>query len=213
MMFSIIIPAYNAAGHIRKALDSIKAQEYKDYELIVVCDSCEDDTEKIAQEYGARTAAVKFHRDGLTRNVGLDMATGEYILFMDDDDWWLHEFVLTRLYREITYRRIAYNFTTKSNTPPDIYAFGFIWKGKGICYPTHDGGMYYPAVWNKCYRRDFIGDTRFNDKWSVSDLDFTLELFNKRPQICNDTQPLYYYNYMRKGSITERDSHEPCTED
>ena len=51
MKFSIIIPAYNSAGYIRKALDSVKAQSCKDYELIVVCDSCGDDTEQIAKEY------------------------------------------------------------------------------------------------------------------------------------------------------------------
>ena len=51
MMFSIIIPAHNAAEYIRKGLDSIKSQSYKDYELIVVCDACTDNTEAIAREY------------------------------------------------------------------------------------------------------------------------------------------------------------------
>ena len=55
MRFSVIIPAHNAAGHIRKALDSVRSQTFRDYELIVVCDSCTDDTQEIAEEYGART--------------------------------------------------------------------------------------------------------------------------------------------------------------
>ena len=101
MRFSVIIPAYNASGHIRKALYSIKAQTFTDYELIVVCDSCTDDTEQIAKEYGARTEAVSFHADGMTRNRGIELARGDYVLFMDDDDWWLHEYVLQQLSEKI----------------------------------------------------------------------------------------------------------------
>ena len=97
MKFSIIIPAHNSASYIRKALDSIKAQTFKDYELIVVCDSCTDNTQAIAEEYGATTVKVGYGRDGLTRNEGLARANGEYVLFMDDDDWWLHEYVLSQL--------------------------------------------------------------------------------------------------------------------
>lgn len=97
MKFSIIIPAYNSAGYIRKALDSIQIQSFTDYELIVVCDSCTDDTRAIAEEYGAKVEEVDCHCDGGTRNRGLDIAQGEWILFMDDDDWWLHEYVLEQL--------------------------------------------------------------------------------------------------------------------
>ena len=197
MKFSIIIPAYNASGHIRKALESIRVQSFTDYELIVVCDSCTDDTEAIARAYGAQTKAVDFHRDGLTRNAGLDMASGEWILFLDDDDWLLHEFVLSQL------------AVKTSQIDCDIIAFAFIWKHQGYAPPRRGGirggGYFWPAVWNKCYRRDFIGDTRFNSKWSVSDLDFTNALFAKHPRIQVWDMPLYYYNYMRPGSITEQD--------
>ena len=74
MKFSIIIPAHNSAGYIQNALDSVVEQTFEDYELIVVCDSCTDNTEEIAKEYGARTVAVDYHCDGLTRNKGIEMA-------------------------------------------------------------------------------------------------------------------------------------------
>ena len=101
MKFSIIIPAYNAEDRIRKVLDSVVQQTYKDYELIVVCDSCKDKTEEIAKEYGAKTFAVNFHNDGSSRNSGLDNAKGDWVLFLDDDDWWLHEFVLQQLAEKV----------------------------------------------------------------------------------------------------------------
>ena len=89
MRFSIIIPAHNEEKNIRKALESVKSQEFKDYEVIVVCDSCTDNTEAIAREYGARVYVTDVHRDSLARNIGLDHARGEWVLFMDADDWYL----------------------------------------------------------------------------------------------------------------------------
>lgn len=191
MNFSIIIPAYNAAGHIRRALDSIKAQTYTDYELIVVCDSCTDDTADIAASYGARVINVNYHRDGLTRNAGIDAARGEWLLFMDDDDWWLHEFVLQQLANVV------------GTHCEDILRFSFIWRGQGYAKCGE-----WIAVWNKAWRRDFIGDTRFSDvKW-WSDVDFNREMMDKHPLIADWDMPLYYYNYMRKGSISWMNEHQ-----
>lgn len=192
MRFSIIIPAYNSEKYIRKALDSIKQQEFKDYELIVVCDSCKDNTERIAQEYGAKTLAVEYHNDGLTRSKGLDLAQGEYVLFMDDDDWWLHEFVLSQLDTKL-----------KETNSPDILCFSFIFKSWKYASPKGNFGGYWIAVWNKCWKRSFIGSTRFPNVYSISDTYFHGELFNKHPKIETWDMPMYYYNYMRKGSITE----------
>ena len=94
--FSIIIPAYNSANYIRKALESVKSQVFTNYELIVVCDSCMDNTEEVAKEYTDKVIIVNNHCDGPTRNRGIEEACGDYILFMDDDDWWLHEYGIYR---------------------------------------------------------------------------------------------------------------------
>lgn len=185
MKFSIIIPAYNAENHIYRALDSIVAQSFADYELIVVCDSCTDRTEWVAKGYGARTAAVNYHRDGLTRNAGLDMACGDWILFMDDDDWFLHEFVLEQLAGRV------------GRDNEDVLRFAFIWKGKFYASPGD-----YISVWNKAWRREFIGDTRFSDREWWSDMDFNRAMMDKNPRISDWDMPMYYYNYMRKGSIS-----------
>ena len=193
MRFSIIIPAFNASGHIRKALDSIKSQTFTDYELIVVCDNCEDDTEEIAKEYGARTEVVHYGRDGLTRNKGLEMATGEYILFMDDDDWWLHEYVLEQIDQKL-----------RQYPEIDVLCFSFIFKGRGYAEPNGNVGGHWIAAWNKCYRRDFIKDCRFSYEWGRSDVKFFYDVFRRFPKYLDWDMPMYYYNYMRKGSITDK---------
>ena len=194
--FSIIIPAYNAENHIRKALDSIKSQTFKDYELIVICDSCTDRTEEIAKEYGAITQNVEFHQDGFTRNRGIDIATGEWLMFMDDDDWWLHEFVLEQLDQKLS-----------ELSHPDVLCFSFIFKGYKYAAPRGNGGKHWIATWNKCWRREFVGDSRFSHKHSISDVDFDKSVMSKNPRIFDWDMPMYYYNYLRPGSISQIDNH------
>ena len=190
--FSIIIPAYNAADRIRKGLDSIKSQTFTDYELIVVCDSCTDDTEQIAQSYGAKVIPVEFGNDGLTRSKGLDVATGDWILFMDDDDWWLHEYVLELIDEKLS----------RHNNAMDVLCFSFIFKGYKYARPNGNRGNHWCAVWNKCWKRSVIGNTRFPNIPSCSDLYFHQEMFGKNLTIIDWDMPMYYYNYLRPGSIS-----------
>lgn len=193
MRFSIIIPAYNAEKHIRKALDSIKQQTFKDYELIVVCDSCDDNTEDIAKEYGAKTFKVSYHCDGPTRNKGIEEAKGEYLLFMDDDDWWLHEYVLQQIDEKLR------------ETGADILCFSFIFKHWMYAKPLRDDRDHWIAVWNKCWRRSCIGDCRFPNVRSKSDVTFHALMFSKHLKVVDWDMPMYYYNYLREGSQSEID--------
>ena len=192
--FSIIIPAHNSSAYICNALESIKSQTFKDYELIVICDSCNDNTEQIAKSYGAYTESVNFGRDGLTRNRGIEVAKGDYILFMDDDDWWLHEFVLQQI-------------SNKLDIHPgtDILCFSFIFKNWKYAIPKGNNGKHWIAVWNKCWSQRIAKSCRFSNEWSVSDVQFHRQAFSKNPKVVDWDMPMYYYNYMRKGSITETD--------
>lgn len=192
--FSIIMPAHNTENYIRKALESIKQQVFKDYELIVVCDSCTDNTEEIAKSYGAKTFTVNNLCDGPTRNKGIEEAQGEYILFMDDDDWWLHEYVLTELDRKL-----------REEDEPDILCFSFIFKNWLYARPEKPNGGRWVAVWNKVWKRSSIGDTRFPNEHSISDVYFHREMFAKNLKVVEFDSLMYYYNFMRPGSITEMD--------
>jgi len=194
--FSIIIPAYNAENYIRKALDSVASQTFKNYELIVICDSCTDQTEAIAKSYGAKTVPVNYHNDGLSRSRGLDEARGEWVLFIDDDDWWLHEYVLQQLDEKI--KSIANRI--------DVLCFSFIFKGVKYATPRGNRGNHWIAVWNKCWRRWSIGNTRFPNVKMCSDKYFHKEMFSKGLSVADWDMPMYYYNYMRKGSQTSNDA-------
>lgn len=187
--FSVIIPAHNSAEWIRRGLDSIRAQVWTDYELIVVCDACTDNTAEIAREYTDKVIITEFGLDGKARNAGLDAARGQWVLFMDDDDWFLHEYVFQQL------------ALMAGKHGEDMLAFSFIWKGRG--YTSQEKNTYI-ACWCKCWWRGFIGETRFSDVPFWSDVDFMHAIMAKKPRIYRWDMPMYYYNYLRKGSISWR---------
>lgn len=191
MRFSVIIPAHNAEQHIMQGLESIKNQTFKDFELIVACDRCTDNTKEFAECYGAKTVEVDFGRDGLTRNAALDIAQGEYILFLDDDDRFLHEFVFEEVNKKL-----------KAENDPDLLVCSFIWKGVGYSKPLNNLGELYIAVWSKVWRREWIADTRFSGVYSVSDLDFHKAMMKKPHTEVRWDFPIVYYNYLREGSIS-----------
>ena len=194
--FSIIIPAHNSAGFIEKALQSVRKQTYTDYEMIVVCDACTDYTARVAMNFADRIIQTEYGRDGLARNAGLDAAQGEYVLFLDDDDWYLHENVLLNIM-----------IMTKYASNAKILCFGFLWRTVGITGPVNPSGGIWPNVWSKCWKRSFIGETRFGDEYMESDLHFTKKMLGKitnwEKEIYMTMMPIVYYNYMREGSQTE----------
>ena len=197
--FSVIVTEHNSAAFMEKGLDSIADQSFRDYELIVICDNCEDNTAEIAKEYDKRVPEITvvetdFGRAGLARNKGLDIAHGEWVLWMDDDDWFLHEFAFEMIADFIKeHQKAKYEF--------DILAYSFIWKEVGFARNTQN--RVWPAIWNKAWRREFIGDARFPDWKHSDDYGFAVKVHPKARFVFWD-QPFYYYNFMRAGSISEQ---------
>ena len=189
MRFSVIMPAHNAAKYIAKGLSSIDQQTYMDYELIVVCDACDDNTEEIAKYYGAKTAVIDAHSDGAARNKGIEMATGEYIIFIDDDDWFLHECVFQQINDKLN----------ELKNQIDVLCFSFIWKNRGYMRPKDNYGRgYWTAVWTKVWRREFVKDVKFPHTPRFSDVTFTNGVLAKHPRLVEWDVPLYYYNFKQK---------------
>ena len=187
--FSVIIPAHNSAKFIRRGLDSIKYQQFEDYELIVVCDACTDNTWEIAKQYSDYQISTEFGRAGMARNVGLDIARGDWILFMDDDDWFLTG----------AFNSIAWKLECQKDI--DILAYGFEWKGRGGTIQSRT--RIYPAVWNKAWRRSFIGEERFPDWIHTDDLGFARKM-HPRARFGFLPEVLYHYEFMRPGSVSDR---------
>lgn len=99
MKFSIIIPIYNVENYLRKCLDSVASQTYNNFEVITVIDKCDDNSEKIADEYINKYNWTKLYeeRTGLAkaRNIGIQKAIGDYIVLLDSDDYLENNFLET----------------------------------------------------------------------------------------------------------------------
>ena len=90
-LVSVVIPAYNSAWCIRRAVDSVLAQDFRDFELIVVDDGSLDDTAAILAGYGDAIQVISKPNGGLSsaRNAGISSAQGAFVAFLDADDWWI----------------------------------------------------------------------------------------------------------------------------
>src|SRR5687768_16263688 len=92
-LLSLIVPAYRVQGYLRECMDSIRDQSFTDIEVIAVDDASPDSCGEILAEYAARDSRVRvvsLERNvglGEARNIGLDQATGDYVWFVDSDDW------------------------------------------------------------------------------------------------------------------------------
>ena len=193
--FSVIVPAHNSEQYLARCLASVERQTFKDYELIVVCDNCQDNTSGVAKFYTDNVIKTNHGMDGLARNAGIDAARGQWLMFLDDDDWWIHEYVLEEVFN-----------TIHSLVPVQMVLFDFIWKDAPPYkerYYVQDINNVNIAVWSKAFRRDLIGDTRFPAIQFTSDKPFMDAICEKHPVAYPMRKLMYYYNYMRKGSQTE----------
>lgn len=194
--FSVIVPEHNSEEFMDRGLDSIRSQTFQDYQLIIVCDKCTDHTAVRACNWlrpGTRDRLITTEagRCAAARNAGLDAAEGEWILFMDDDDWWSDEMAFRRIAQRILDERGAF----------DVLAFGFYWQNIG--YRFNSPQRLYTAVWNKAWKKEFIDriGARFPD-WAHSDDEGFSRLTHHRARIRFMDESLYYYNFMREGSLT-----------
>lgn len=86
--FSIIIPAYNMEKYIKKTLDSVKKQTFKDYEVIVIDDGSTDKTVEVAKKFDVKVIEHKHAGLSVVRNAAIKEAKGDYLVLLDSDDWW-----------------------------------------------------------------------------------------------------------------------------
>lgn len=123
MLLSIIIPAYNSSKYIRKCLDSVLQQSFKDFEVIIIEDCSSDNTADIIREYELSDSRIKaiYQKEnkgnGIGRNTALDYAQGDYIWYVDSDDY-IESDALTIVYNHIKkYHSDAYVLSYNNCTP------------------------------------------------------------------------------------------------
>ena len=219
MKLSVIVPVYQVEEFLPRCLDSILAQTYRDFELILVNDGTKDDCPHIMAEYAAKdTRILQIHKEngGLSsaRNAGMEIARGKYISFIDSDDYIDPELfadavaVAERTNAELVvwnYRK-AYDdevgeaYLKIKDEVLDLDAIGLENYYYKYWFPYRHG---FEAC-NKLYRRDVIEREKLLFQWNhevfSEDMLFNAMYLMHTHKIAALSEPYYYY-YMRRGSI------------
>lgn len=217
-LISIIVPVYNVEDYLQECLESISIQTYPDFECILVNDGSTDKSVIICEKYCEKD--IRFHLlhqdnkgTSAARNMGLDAAMGEYILFVDSDDFlfpealqiaWQelstspHDLIMFDNIRAASSRDMLLTNTEMVNSQNTRYYLDRDEALKGL---LDSRDTIYQVVWNKLYTRQSIGDIRFKNVTYAEDLIFNYEVFRRIKHIIWIRQSLYLWR-IRKGSLT-----------
>ena len=214
---SVIMPVYNAEKYLSEAIESVQNQKYTNFELLLINDRSTDNSKEICRNYSERDSRItllennsKNHGPGPTRNIGLDYATGEYVYFMDADDWADEELL-----------QCAVNRMQETNA--DIVQFGVIyegydensseqyfWSGKDILTKDEikrDFFYYWKenrnSLWMHLFRKEVVEAIRFENIIIGEDISYIMDVLCNAEKIAYIAKALYHYRYV-EGSTSHR---------
>lgn len=226
IFFSIIIPVYNVEKYLRECIDSILSQDFSDFEIILVNDGSKDESKEICQEYAVRyhdkVKLINKENGGLSdaRNTGMKIATGEYLIFVDSDDY-ITNSSLKSFYDELSKRK-------EKKLSPDILVTRFIQVYFDGSEKFMDKNMPMDEINNSS--KDFVIDwifhysentwpaqryivnKRFIEKHELEfktgylheDIDWTMRLFLYAEEFSCVKHYWYAHRIARSGSITSK---------
>ena len=214
MVVSIIIPAYNSEKFIRRCLDSVVNQIYKNIEIIVVDDASTDNTEKIIKEYAEKDNRIRpFYSSenkgvSFSRNIGLKASTGEYIMFVDSDDELTKDAIRRMVdiankynsdyvdsYQIIKYAKNNKEYMfTEFKLPKKHLVLGSIENNPKII-------NMYMYIKGKLIKKNLINDLLFDESLKIyEDLVFEQTIKSKVRNYVMINKPIYVY-YEREDSL------------
>lgn len=210
-LISVIIPVYKVEDFLNRCVDSILDQTYENLEIILVDDGSPDRCGVICDEYAKKDDRIKvIHKEngGLSdaRNVGIEAATGDYITFLDSDDW-VHMNYLKVLHSLLKSKNAdisVCNFVKiySENIPPNT-GNAIIYEYSNIDALNQLSGEFYVQMvvaWGKLYKTDLFNDIRFPVGKIHEDEFTTYKLLYKAYKVVFTTEPLLYY-WQRQDSI------------
>lgn len=213
---SVIVPVYNTEKYLRRCLDSLVNQTIEDIEIIVINDCSPDNSKEILKEYGKKYKdKIKvFHNKtnkgiGYNRNYGIKKATGEYIGFVDSDDW-VDETMYDKLYKKVKKDNldlVLCNFHKMLEKENDLEEIEPDFK---IPYFKNTNLKNNPnllldvnlAPWNKLYKKELLKDITFAEDLKYEDAIFVVKTLARSKKIGMADERLNYYLVRSKSETT-----------
>ena len=220
-MISVIVPVYNVEPYLRKCLDSVINQTFRDLEILIVDDGSTDGSGRICDEYAAKDSRIRvFHTDnhGLSaaRNYALDRLHGDYIAFIDSDDWFeetaLQTFLTTA--QETGADIVACQFYQEyvdKTVEPSGFSTEFVEEGSDILASMILDHKLTEDVWNKFYKAGLFNSIRYPEGMIFEDKATTYKLLQRAKKLVYIPAPLIHYR-NRKGSLSNDHSMKSLTD-
>ena len=218
MRVSVIIPVYNLEKYIGRCLDSLISQDFSDYEVIIVNDGSTDNTAQICDEYAEKYNFIKaVHKENggvsSARNLGIDLAEGEYIMFVDGDDYVTSNYISTMYQCQIENpdKMIVCNMFKKREDDIEYESLLKNTAKEVTSYPKKDffllfkfGISGFPV--NKIFNKAKILSSKIYFDTSLElgeDAVFVIEFFNTCNGFIIIADPLYYYCILNSGAASK----------
>lgn len=217
-LFSIIVPIYNVESYLQQALDSVLQQDFYNYEIILVNDGSTDSSGNIAYQYSKQYPHIQFisqANSGLSaaRNSGIHLAKGEFLMFLDSDDYWQGTSVLSDIAKLIV-----------EHNRPDLVLHSFCsvyHSGEIVSHlPIHNTNhhlleshfddmvknyVYLPNTWTKLVKRSLAVENNlcFPEGLKFEDTPWSFQLAKCAKNYVYYHSDFYQYRRLREGAITQ----------
>lgn len=208
-LISVIVPVYNVEQYLPRCLDSLIRQTYTNIEIIVVNDGSTDGSLAICREYAEKDKRIKVidqQNKGLSgaRNTGLKHYIGDYVSFVDSDDW-VHRDMLLFMYNSIMNNNsdmsVCGSVKISEMSVDDINyneTAGFIYNQDEMMTLFLNGT--YTACWSRLFKKEIINGIEFPEGLNCEDYIFMFHAICNLTKVSGFSHPMYYY-YIRDNSI------------
>lgn len=199
---SVIIPVYNVEEYLARCLESFIGQPYKNFELILINDGSTDNSAQICDEYSkkdSRIIVVHKNNEGVcvARNKGIELATGDYITFVDSDDWVNENFtkvceILNNIDTDLAI--VPLNVTNLETTDFEINKenFSHLINSKDLSIST---------VWSKFFKKEIVKKEQFlKDVKIAEDKEYVCRILFNSKHVKIIDEPFYQF-FVREGSV------------
>lgn len=213
-LISVIVPVYNVAQYLEKSIASIRQQTYQNLEIILVDDGSTDESGKIAEELALADKRVKVYHQmnqgqSQARNYGRDIANGQYLIFIDSDDY-IHPDMIATLYQQLVREDAdvsscgVMNVYSNSETPQssniDNY---FVCDSKKFLSEYLVGEKIPGSICNKLIKRDIAKHLSFPKGKIYEDAYYHFDLIKVAKKYVVNTKPHYFYFHRGDSSTTK----------